>query len=496
MRPWLARLGLLLALGAATGRPAAADDLPTRLPLAEATIPDQQVGWYAVSLLGARVAWTRLAIERLPGADAAGPALVRVTQESHVGLTMAGTPHASVETRILEFDGTPPYALRGALISIDADGAASSARVDRTPTGYRSVRTARSGTTETDLGRLDFTLADQLAMRTWVAGGRHRGDVLVYRTFDTAKLTVAPTRAEVLDTGSIDTPGGSAPWVDVRLLDATDGTTTTIRYDVRSGRSLYMTQGPYAMHLTSEAAAKSGAPVHDLLDVLSIAKVDAPLGEAKDVAGLVLEVDGEGAGHLRDAPGQSVIRDPTVRRVVLTLGEGAAPLPPATPAQIEEALAPLDRYGAALPEVATLAAQATAGLTAPRDRVQALVAFVSKHVRYDLQPGDLPLDHLLRARRGDCSEVAILFTALARANGIPTREVDGLVYLGDKAQAFGGHRWNEVVLDGRWIAVDPTYGQVPADVPRIALARGVPAAATLTMRGPLAFHVRTRRPAR
>jgi hypothetical protein len=62
VRPWLARLGLLLALGAATRPPAAADDLPTRLPAAEATIPDQQVGWYAVSLLGARVAgraWRR-----------------------------------------------------------------------------------------------------------------------------------------------------------------------------------------------------------------------------------------------------------------------------------------------------------------------------------------------------------------------------------------------------------------------------------------------------
>jgi hypothetical protein len=42
----------------------------------------------------------------------------------------------------------------GALISIDADGAASSARVDRTPTGYRSVRTAPPGPLETDLGRL------------------------------------------------------------------------------------------------------------------------------------------------------------------------------------------------------------------------------------------------------------------------------------------------------------------------------------------------------
>jgi transglutaminase-like putative cysteine protease len=52
-----------------------------------------------------------------------------------------------------------------------------------------------------------------------------------------------------------------------------------------------------------------------------------------------------------------------------------------------------------------------------------------------------------------------LFTALARAAGIPTRIVVGLLYVDRK---FYYHSWPEVMLRD-WVAVDPTFGQFPAD---------------------------------
>ena len=45
----------------------------------------------------------------------------------------------------------------------------------------------------------------------------------------------------------------------------------------------------------------------------------------------------------------------------------------------------------------------------------------------------------------------MLFVALARAAGIPSREAGGYMYMGDKLKAFGGHAWCEVVLDGHWV---------------------------------------------
>jgi hypothetical protein len=75
---------------------------------------------------------------------------------------------------------------------------------------------------------------------------------------------------------------------------------------------------------------------------------------------------------------------------------------------------------------------------------------------------------VLETRKGDCNEHATLFTALARAAGIPTKLVLGLVFLDGK---FYYHAWNEAFV-GKWIAVDPTFGQFPADASHIKFVEG------------------------
>jgi len=83
---------------------------------------------------------------------------------------------------------------------------------------------------------------------------------------------------------------------------------------------------------------------------------------------------------------------------------------------------------------------------------------------------------VLAERRGDCNEHAVLFAALARAAGIPAKIASGTVYMppdGDGAGAFYYHAWNEVWL-GEWVAVDPTFGQFPADATHVKLIEGGP----------------------
>jgi hypothetical protein len=75
---------------------------------------------------------------------------------------------------------------------------------------------------------------------------------------------------------------------------------------------------------------------------------------------------------------------------------------------------------------------------------------------------------VLQDRRGDCNEHAQLFTALARSLGIPTRIASGLAYLDGR---FYYHAWAEVYL-GDWVAVDPTWGQFPADAAHLRLVTG------------------------
>jgi len=75
---------------------------------------------------------------------------------------------------------------------------------------------------------------------------------------------------------------------------------------------------------------------------------------------------------------------------------------------------------------------------------------------------------VLETKRGDCNEHTVLYVALARSLGLPARTAVGLVYVNG---AFFYHAWPEVWL-GEWVAVDPTFGQIPADASHIRFVIG------------------------
>ena len=75
---------------------------------------------------------------------------------------------------------------------------------------------------------------------------------------------------------------------------------------------------------------------------------------------------------------------------------------------------------------------------------------------------------VLQTRYGDCNEHTQLFVALARAVGLPARIAAGLAYVDGK---FYYHAWPEVLLND-WVAVDPTFGQFPADAAHLRFVVG------------------------
>ncbi len=75
---------------------------------------------------------------------------------------------------------------------------------------------------------------------------------------------------------------------------------------------------------------------------------------------------------------------------------------------------------------------------------------------------------VLEALQGYCNEHTLLYVAMARALGLPARTAVGLVYVNG---AFFYHAWPEVWL-GEWVAVDPTFGQYPADASHIRFVIG------------------------
>lgn len=75
---------------------------------------------------------------------------------------------------------------------------------------------------------------------------------------------------------------------------------------------------------------------------------------------------------------------------------------------------------------------------------------------------------VLKVRVGDCNEHTALYTALARAAGIPTRIATGLIYY---RGSFYYHSWAEVNV-GRWVSVDALLNQFPADATHVKLVEG------------------------
>ena len=115
---------------------------------------------------------------------------------------------------------------------------------------------------------------------------------------------------------------------------------------------------------------------------------------------------------------------------------------------------------------------AQARLIAGRDRdprrvAAALAGWVAATVHPEPRAGFTDAVRVLDERRGDANEHVALFVALARAVGLPARPVAGLIRAAGRP-GYYYHAWAEVYL-GAWVAVDPTYDQLPADVHHLRL---------------------------
>jgi len=120
------------------------------------------------------------------------------------------------------------------------------------------------------------------------------------------------------------------------------------------------------------------------------------------------------------------------------------------------------------PEIVHLARTLRGGETDPRVVAERINTWVHDSLRKEITIGVPSALATLHARVGDCNEHAQLYVALARAAGIPARVAAGLAYLDGK---FYYHAWPEVWLE-RWVAVDPTFGQFPADASHLRFTVG------------------------
>lgn len=201
-------------------------------------------------------------------------------------------------------------------------------------------------------------------------------------------------------------------------------------------------------------------------DVRAVTSIPVPgLGDLRAARSLRLGISGVPAGvDLSDRRQRVVDGVLTIRREAVGAGR-----PLAAPDDTDAALAAEPLIQSDHPRIR---AAAKAAIGDARDTVTAarrLMDYVYGHVRDSVVVGVPSALEVLSSKVGDCNEHAVLFAALARAVGVPTRIVAGLVYQDER---FAWHAWNEVATRDGWLSVDPTWAQMPVDVGHLRLVSG------------------------
>jgi hypothetical protein len=121
-------------------------------------------------------------------------------------------------------------------------------------------------------------------------------------------------------------------------------------------------------------------------------------------------------------------------------------------------------------QVRSLAQRATRGVVDPWQKVERINHYVFEIIRdKNFGVAFAAASEVARNLSGDCTEHSVLAAAMYRAVGIPSRVAVGLIYVEEQA-GFGYHMWNEVYINQRWIALDPSFDQATVDAVHIKLS--------------------------
>ena len=208
----------------------------------------------------------------------------------------------------------------------------------------------------------------------------------------------------------------------------------------------------------------------DLIYDFSLVRAEPPIRDRKKLTGLAVEISGwNDAIALLQEGGQVAEKSGTGRITVKTGSAVPSSQTSRTDQPAEIYLQPAEKIESDAPEIMAKAKELTVGSKNAEETVQLLSSWTADwlHDTVDDKGGALAS---FKSRSGNCQTHSRLYTALARASGIPTRFVSGLVYQDGKGFLY--HSWAESFVSGRWMSVDPTYAQTPADPTHIKFFEG------------------------
>ncbi len=201
--------------------------------------------------------------------------------------------------------------------------------------------------------------------------------------------------------------------------------------------------------------------------------VDQILENNENIKRLVLEIDGEYEKGFYVGDRQNVYSKDGKK--FLELDFDLYDDPPATKKDMEKNLKATSLYPSNDEYFINLAEEIIGDVEDPWFQVELLLDYVDIFIKDDYTSNSHSVYDIVEKKVGDCTEHALLFNTLARAAGIPSRELTGIINY--EENKFALHAWNEVVVDGYWYPVDPTWNYIVPPLTHIKfdLLESVPA---------------------
>lgn len=397
----------------------------------------------------------------------------RVAMDVRIKLAAKGK---QVEARMKQektFAATAPFGLiSGVETTTTGNTPELSVSVQHTGTAYMATVKQGDSQRQIPVPQIAETLSEFLGGEVWVRRKtRTLGENFQTRSFSLQNLASSTAIYKITAVRESIVAGTTVKYYEFSCYSAEHGDMGTARV-ATDGTMICMKLGAmFEARLEPEEFAQKIEYSSDLF-VFGIARIDKPLGDPHKILRMSVEATGPHVDKFPNSPEQTIVRDEKNSSCILRTGKGNGESQKATSLEIQSDLKETPTYPVNDLEVKELARQACGDANDAKDKVQRLVRFVYGYLKKQTVLGHLTVKEIIALKKGDCSHHARLFTALARASGISAREVHGLAYMGDDARSFGGHAWNEVVLDGCWVPVDSTWNETEVDGAHIRFAAG------------------------
>lgn len=215
--------------------------------------------------------------------------------------------------------------------------------------------------------------------------------------------------------------------------------------------------------------------IEDTFDLLGegLIKTNQRIENLETLRSLRLRLAGVGRSDILQTGTQDVLVE-RENQLLVAIRKGTPPIAPERlPVRrkgLERYLMPTPLEQSNTPQIVEVARKTVQNETNSWNAAKKINHWVYKNIEKRFTPDFSNALQTLRAKRGDCGEHAVLAVALMRAAGIPARTVIGLAYW-PGGNGFGYHAWIEVYV-GKWVQMDPAWGEDIVDPTHVALVYG------------------------